>query len=364
MAQGITDYGRFLAEARDAVYRLNCDRSTAAGLAQQEERQERELEEARKEVESTIGRTVKQRQDEIAASYDTEMASGQERLKKARARREKARNKGMRERIAEETAELHAHSRELQMQMRTLFKKERVPAFCNTGFYYALYYPRGLKEIGVLFLTLLACFLFLPCGIYFLIPQHKFWQLIAVYFLDVLLFGGLYVLVGNRTRLRFQSALKQGRTIRNYLRDNARKIRLITRSIQKDGNEAFYDLEKYDDEIACIEQELEEISAKKRDALAAFDKVTKNIISDEIAAGQRQRLQQMEQALAETSASLRSLELSLKEQGLRIAGTYEPYLGKEFLDPDRLAQLVRIIQAGTASNITEAIAAWRQQQKD
>ena len=38
-----------------------------------------------------------------------------------------------------------------------------------------------------------------------------------------------------------------------------KKIRVITHTIQKDGNEDLYDLKKYDDEIAAVELELSEI---------------------------------------------------------------------------------------------------------
>ena len=51
---------------------------------------------------------------------------------------------------------------------------------------------------------------------------------------------------------------------------------------------------------------------------------------------------------------LRSLEGSIKDR-IRITDTYGPYLGREFLQPEKLAQLSKIIQAGSASNITEAI---------
>ena len=37
MGQAITDYVKFLADARDAVYRLNCDQNTAGQLADEEE---------------------------------------------------------------------------------------------------------------------------------------------------------------------------------------------------------------------------------------------------------------------------------------------------------------------------------------
>lgn len=50
-------------------------------------------------------------------------------------------------------------------------------------------------------------------------------------------------MVGNRIRTHYQDVLKKGREIRNLLRANHKKIHVITRTIQKDGNEALYDLE-------------------------------------------------------------------------------------------------------------------------
>ena len=352
MGQAITDYVKFLADARDAVYRLNCDQNTAGQLADEEEKKERELETAGKAVSDSVNQTVKKRLDEINSSYDKEIGKGQERLKKARAKREKAKSQGMKERIAE-------HNRDLKVQLRTLFQKNRVPAWCGTTFYYALYYPRGFKEILIFLLTLIICFLGIPCGIYFLIPQRIIWYLAAVYFVDVLLFGGLYVMIGNRTRLRHQDTLKRGRDIRNVLRSNQKKIKVITRTIQKDGNEDIYDLEKYDDEIACVEQELSEIASRKKDALSTFENVTKTIITDEIIASHKDTMDRLRQELDEVSANLRSLESSIKEQNIRITDTYGPYLGREFLQPDKLAQLSRLIQDGSASNITEAIKVYR-----
>ena len=90
-------------------------------------------------------------------------------------------------------------------------------------FYYALYYPRGVREIMIFLLTLVICFLVIPCGIYFMIPQRVIWYLAAVYFVAVILFGGLYVVIGNKTRIRHQDTLKRGRDIRNHLRSNQKE---------------------------------------------------------------------------------------------------------------------------------------------
>lgn len=363
MGQAIGDYAKFLADARDALYRRSCDENTAADLAAQKKRQEKEMETEKKATADAIYQTVKKRLEEINSSYDKEIGKGQDKLKKARARREKAKSKGVKERIAEETAELREHNRDLGVQLRTLFQKEHIPAFCGTALYYTLYYPSGVKEFLGLLAALVLAFLALPCGLYYLIPQRQFWQLIVIYFADVLLLGGLYVLIGNHTRFRYQEVLKRGRALRNTLRENRKKIRVITRAIKRDGNEDIYDLEKYDDEIACAKQELEEIAARKKEAVSTFENVTKNIISDEIADSRRERLESLERALAETTASLQELENSIKEQNIRIADTFGPYLGKEYMEPDRLAELSRIIQSGRAGNITEAIRVYEEGEK-
>ena len=104
MGQAITDYGKFLAEAREAVDSLNCDQNTYDQLAAEEIRLERELETAKKAVADNISQTTRKRRDEISSDYDQEIGKGQERLKKARAKREKEKSRGMKERIADETS--------------------------------------------------------------------------------------------------------------------------------------------------------------------------------------------------------------------------------------------------------------------
>ena len=44
--------------------------------------------------------------------------------------------------------------------------------------------------------------------------------------------------------------IRQGRLIRDTIRGNEKKIRVITSTIRRDRNESLYNLEKYDDEIA------------------------------------------------------------------------------------------------------------------
>ena len=69
----------------------------------------------------------------------------------------------------------------------------------------------------------------------------------------------------------------------------------------------------------------------------------------------RAEIEEKEQKLKEVNNNLAELENSIRKQNIHITDTYGPYLGKEYLDTDKLMELSRIIQAGTASNITEAI---------
>lgn len=190
MAQTITDYSAFLTDAREAVEELAGLERREAELEAQEKRLERTLEAEKKAVADAIHSTIRRRNEEICSSYDKEIAKGQERLKKIRSKREKAKSQGVKDRIAEETSEIRSHNRELRIKMRTLFQQKHVPFFCNSGCYYALFSPRGVREFFALFCAMLVCFLAVPFGIYWRIPEKTIVYLFAIYFCVIVVFGG------------------------------------------------------------------------------------------------------------------------------------------------------------------------------
>lgn len=355
MAQTITDFKTFLEDAKEAVAELSDFTKKEEQLRLEEMRLEKSLEAEQKAVQDSINQTVKKRREEMENSYDAEIGKLQEKLKKIRTRREKAKNQGMKERIREETEELHEHNRELRVRMKTLFQSQRVPAFCGSSYYYALYFPRGMKEIFTFLLTFAVCFLLVPYGVYSVLPDKKTLYLVLIYVAAILVFGGLYTVVGNATKGRHQSALEEGRTIRSLINSNNKKIRLITASIKKDRNEAIYNLEKFDDEIAQLEQEMSEIIRKKKEALNTFENVTKTIIADEITGNSKAKIDDLKAAYEAAGSQLRYTETIVKEKKIFITDTYESYVGKDFLTTDRLEELKRILESGEAGNISEAI---------
>ena len=58
------------------------------------------------------------------------------------------------------------------------------------------------------------------------------------------------------------------------------------------------------------------------------------------------------------SAELRLVMQKVKEKRLYVSGSYGTYLGKEFMDSQKIMQLTDIVREGRAANVSEAIAVY------
>lgn len=161
-------------------------------------------------------------------------------------------------------------------------------------------------------------------------------------------------MVNNRTKVRHQNALKKGRSMRDLIKANKRKIRVITHNINRDRDEGAYNLEKYDDEIAQIEQDLGDVVGKKKEALSTFDKVTRTIITDELTSNSQEKINQLQSDYEAKTTNVKEAEIRVKEQTLFIHDNYASYIGAEFMIPEILDELADIIRMGKASTISEA----------
>jgi len=174
--------------------------------------------------------------------------------------------------------------------------------------------------------------------------------------LAILIFGGLYVLIGNSTKMKHMEALKEGRVIRNKIKVNKKQMKKIEKSIRKDKDDAVYNLQLFDDEITQLEQDLAQTENQKKEALSTFNNVTKTIISDEINGNHKSEIDQLESDYNKTVADLKATQAAAKVKALYITDNYEIYAGKEFMILDKLNALEEIIDSGKATNISDAIA--------
>ncbi|MCI8465408.1 MAG: hypothetical protein HFI63_06080 [Lachnospiraceae bacterium] len=354
MAREIQDNVGFLMEAKGALAELEAEKAKSLRLQSEEKRLTRVLTSEKKAVEEEIVSTVRKRKDEIALSYDREISKAQDRLKKARGRREKAKNQGVKDRISNETAQLREENRQLKLQNSTTFRQNGIPAICNTKFYYALYFTKGIKEILIFLLTFLLGFLVLPCGIYLLIPKRAPWLLIIIYVAVIVVICGLYIFINNRTKVNHLEIMRDARKNRDMIEANRRKIRVIIKAIEKDKNESIYNLGKYDKEISKIEAELSELANRKQEALSVFENQTREALEKEIFENNRAKLETISSQLNQVTAANREVGNSLQKKTIAFTDGYGPYIGQEFMNQDKLDKLIDILNQGLASSLTEA----------
>lgn len=357
---GIVDYKTFLQQARVEVLTLRALEARRDQMLVEQRQSNRSLENEKKAMEDDIRLTTKTRREEAASAYDKQIAETEGRLKEIKSSRGSAKGEGVKARIDAETASLRDENLELKEQINILFKKYFVPSFCNNWFYYAIYCPKWAEEYLVLLLSAAVGLLAVPGIIYRLLPVKGILWIILVYVVFDLLFVGLFGLVGGYIREDHITPLAKGRELRDQIRANKKEIRSISRRIRRDKDESAYDLGHYDDQIAQLNQQISDLTAKKEDALNTFDTVTKNIIADEVTAAHQEKLKELESLCGRKAQELESLETAIGEKNRLLDENYAPHLGREFLTEERLDALMEIMENRHITSLGEALSEYRQ----
>ncbi len=350
-----------LNEIKEHLLELNGNQANYESLTAEEEKLDKSIHAIEKAISEEIASTTKKRRQEIEDAFDKQMDKTGDRIRKVKEKRDKRKERKVSERISEETASLREENNRLKLEAKTLLKQRHVPAYCNSRLYYALYYPKYLTDILIILITLLITLFVIPCGIYFLaLPEERILYLILIYIATVILFGGLYLLVGSHTKDKHPEELRQVGTVRARIRGNHKKINIIKRNIRKDRDESGYGLENFDEELARLNQEEADIAEQKKDALLTFDNTTSQVIASEITGRQEEKLKGMRADYDKVCAEASRTEDMIKALTIKIASEYEPFIGKDLMTLDRLDALINIIEAGNASNLSEAVAFHRQ----
>ncbi len=329
-------------------------------LLLEEEMLEKRIADLEQTMKEEIQKTSKKRRLEIEDTFDQQEDKLQTRIKRIKEKRERSKNAKVSQRIDTETSSLRQENTQLKLEAKTLFRQKHIPSFCNTKLYYALYSPACFTDVLFILAMIIITLLLIPCGIYFLLlPEEKILYLILTYVLTVLFFGGLYLILGNSTKDKYVMELQKVKGIRGQIRANKRKMATIKKNIRKDRDESSYGLQNFDAELAKLEQEIADLIAQKKEALAAFDNTTVLIIASEIEANYKSQLTAQREEYEKVKSDSAIAEERIKALTLKIASDYEPFLGKERMTIQQVDALIGIIQAGNAVNISEAIAFYK-----
>ena len=177
-----------------------------------------------------------------------------------------------------------------------------------------------------------------------------------IYIIDILLFGGIYIMLNNILKEKHLQTLKEIKSFRHQYRVNRKKMKTIKKGIRKDNDESSYGLEQYDTQLVKIEEEIARIAEEEKNALVKFENTVVNQIVEEIKGRYQEELDSLKVAYESTCEEQKETEEKVKEISLMLSKQYETYLGKEVLTVAMLDRLIAHMEAGEATTIKEALA--------
>lgn len=325
-------------------------------LEKEEERLEKAILSMEKVISDEIAAVTKKRKDEIEESFEEQIGKIKARLKKVKTKKDKLKDSKVSERIEIETSELVEEKRQLNEEIKSIFRINHISRVYNNRLYYALFMPQGIKDLFIILITILICFLVIPVGIYhFLLPQKFLW-IVITYFITVIVFGAVYFRINHVTKEKHQEGAKKLRNSRRNLAENMRSIKAIERSIRKDKDESAYGLDKYNNEIEQLETEVVSITEEKKAALVDFETNTKLIIAEEIKDRQKNELEELKRSHDRVYEEQRNAEEKITKYSLDISRKYESFVGKENMSIVKIERLIGLIESGEVSKVSDAIA--------
>ncbi|ROR23612.1 hypothetical protein EDD66_1135 [Mobilisporobacter senegalensis] len=347
---------------KEKLLELNGYKENAEQLAIEEKKLEKGIESKERDIQDEITITLKKRKDEIEKTFDEQIEKIKIKMKKVQNKKEKIKNAKVSERIEDETGELVEENKKLFINIKNIFKENKIPGIYNSNLYYSLYFPSSFKDIIIILALIMIAFIGIPCGIYFgLLPERKIIYLIAIYFMTIILICGLYLLINNISKSKYLDSIIQAKQLRIQIRANRKKIKAIKKSILKDKDESRYGLDKINQEMMELDGVLKEIEEQKQEAILNFEDTTKLVIVTEIKAKYQEELNDLNLNYEKSHNEMNQYDTKIKEITLYMANNYEAYIGKEFLRVEKMDGIIQLMQSQGLTTVSEGLAAWEQE---
>ena len=359
MANVIRDNQEFLRQARAGLADMKAAEQEAAALSSEVAALEKSVADETKAQADLIEKTIRTRRNELSANYDGEISKIRSLMKQESTKRHKAVSSGKKARSKMETGDLVVQEKELKKEMKEMFRTDRMPAFCNSKLYYSLYSPGSFSEILILLAAIVICFVVIPLAVYHFTPWEGPIYLTLVYVVDILVFGGLYILIWNLTRGRHPGAFKEGKSIRKDIRKVKKQAKRIERGIARDKDDSIYDTAEYDENLSKLKSDLDEVMARRSEAMTNFEEVTKQVIADEITDSGAAKLQDLQTRLDRAKYQLSDAQDESRRLSLGFTDTYGPYIDREFWNEEAIDGILAALDSGEAGSIIEAQSAYR-----
>lgn len=316
------------------------------------------IELTRKSISDEIDSKTKEGIDSVSKGFEQSISEEKVKLKEIQGKRDKAKHAGVKERIANETADLKEANRELYSQIKSAFKEEGIPKYCTKRFYYALFQTQGVGDVLIYLLSIIVLYATIPFLLYKL-PMVPMWVILVYYFVVVTIELTVVKVIYDKTVVPHGDTIAKARRVKYDIVTNQKKMKRIEKSIRKDKNEEMYGLSDFDYKINEINDSIRNIENAKAKAIEQFNATTKADIIAEVQGRNEENLTNMTNQLNACEAEREKLDSLIKEQRAYISSNYEAYLGREFTNVDKLVDLSDFMREDPALTISQAIAKYK-----
>ncbi|MDO4437980.1 MAG: hypothetical protein Q4B86_00820 [Eubacteriales bacterium] len=346
----------FLSKALEETLVLENEKAKLAELTDKKNLAEKNLTILKKDISREKEKTVKSRREDIEDSFDKQIKSIESDIRTVNEKRSKARNSGVKSRIDEHTKTYKDDIKNIRGLIKEKFKKAGLSQIYNNKFFFSLYMPHSVGEWTTAIITFLIVFCLVPIiiiNMQFTEKTPSFYS-ILVYTLDILVFGSIYVFIGNKVRIKHNDTLKSCRELMDQINKDKKSIKKVTRQIRRDKDDSLYDLGAFDDELTQHRQKCETVNIQKDEALNKFDAVTKQVLMDEIDSRYIDELANRTAQLEQLKLDFKSLSDSVEEKTLYVNDQYGQYIGVSNISSEKIRQMIEMIRNKEAGSISEA----------
>lgn len=363
MENNILHQGVFeLYTAKELLVGLAEDKNNRELLEADEAKLEKVIALRDKNISDEITSTTKARVKEVEETYIKQMEHIKTKIKKIQSKKEKLKNKKVSERIELETEDLRKEASDLRNSIKDIMKEHRLPKICNNNLFHSLYMPKGFADFLKIFIVLLITLFFIPLGVYmFILPEQKMIYLAIIYIIMIVLVAGIYMIFENKVKDKYINHLKEIRVIKYKLRNNKKEQKKVAKAIEKDKDESVYALQDFDTELSELRISLEQVEQQKEEAIKTFEQSTKHEIISEIKQRYQGELDELKNTLNGKKVERKTLEEKIKNTALHLANTYEVYMGKEWVQIEKIDALTTFMKEKSINTVSEALVEYKNQ---
>ena len=314
---------------------------------------QKEYELQQKRVADKITAAIKKERADVEKEHEGILNEASKAVKEAEHQKKNAKSAAVNLRIQEETFDYVTENKRLAAENSDIMKKGKLPFFCKNPMYYSLFSPVSKLDYLICSIAIVIFAGIIPFVVSLFLKTAVVKAL--VWTLIILFFAAIYFVVFTWTRKGSKNEyVTLMRPNAERIAANKATIKKFNKDIKSDPDESRYNLGAFDEKLGRAKYDYESKTQARDEALKYFDDVRseeiKNSIQTENEASLNELNNEVEALKAENAA--KNDEYSAASN---VFNDYKAELGDKNMTPDRINELMGLINEGKAFTVKEAL---------